>query len=150
MLTIYDAQIEASGLSGVTIDGSSSIDDTNIGSSIPGLAKFITPGSNDNSQNAATTAWVQSLLASYAPGSGSATLAGGLVIKWGSAGGSNPQNVTFNVAFPNGLYVVLVTSLDFGTGATRNVVYLTSQSNTGFSAQTDSTSVAFNWLAVGH
>lgn len=128
----------------------STVDATTIGATTPSTAQFITPASSDNSQNAATTAWVQSLLASYAPGSGSVTLAGGLIVKWGSAGGSNPQNVVFGTAFPTGLYAVLVTSLDFGTGATRNVVYLTSQGTTGFSAQTDSSSVAFNWLAVGH
>ena len=115
----------------------------------------------DNSTNVATTAWVTralgstvaALLASdgYAkwPVAGSTSP---FVLQWGTAysGSTGDLTVTFTETFQNALFQVLVTSLDFGPGATRNVIYITGQSTSGFTAATGSSSIACSWFAVGY
>lgn len=80
-------------------------------------------------------------------------LSSGLIRQWGSAGaGSNPVTVTFPTAFTSaGSVGVVFASQNYGTGATRNVAYLTAApSLTSFTAQTDSSSCAFQWMAIGY
>jgi hypothetical protein len=86
--------------------------------------------------------------------SGYQQLPSGIIFEWGTGGttggGPTPLSVTFPLAFPHALFSVTTNPLNFGPGATRNVVYLTSQSASGFVAQTDSSSIEINWIAIGY
>lgn len=76
--------------------------------------------------------------------------ADGFIEQWGVAGGSNPLTVTFPIDFAN-IPNVTLTSNNFGTGATRNVAYLTASPTIhGFTASTDSSSIAVSWKACGY
>jgi hypothetical protein len=123
----------------------------------PQAANFASPGpTTDSSSKAATTGWVQGLLSSalgafVVTGTGHAEI-GPLKIKWGQTNGPGTGvSVTFSAgpAFTTSKGV-FVTSLNYGTNATRNVAYLSAESLAGFTVNTDSSSVAVNWLAIGY
>lgn len=76
---------------------------------------------------------------------------GGFIIQWGQDNnGSNPMTVDFPLAFPNSCLAVVFASNNYGANATRNVAYLTAApTTTEFTAQTDSSSISINWIAIG-
>lgn len=77
----------------------------------------------------------------------------GRIHQWGVAqAGTNPQSVTFPVAFTYApSVVVVVMPTNYGTGATRNDVYLTAAPTlSGFTAKTDASTCGFLWMADGY
>lgn len=120
-----------------------SIDRTPIGSISSSTGRFTTPATSDNSTNAATTAWVNLILAALG--------LQGLTVKMGTvSSGSSTASVSFSPAFPTSTIIVLLTPVDFGSNPIRDQVYLTAQSTAGFSAGTPGSTISFNWLAIGN
>lgn len=77
----------------------------------------------------------------------------GRIVQWGlAASTTNRVTVTFPTPFSSaGSIAIALASVDYGTGATRNVIYLvTAPTTTTFQAGTDSSSCAFTWQAMGY
>ncbi len=88
----------------------------------------------------------------YTGASGYQGLGNGLIFMWGSAnaagGGTSPVSVSFPTTCTTFEEVISLASVDYGANATRNVAYLTAESLSGFTAQTDSSSISVNWMAI--
>lgn len=132
---------------------SSTIDSSPIGSSSPSTAQFITPGAGDNSQNAATTAWVTAALAGTQSGSGSLPLPGGLVIKWGvsstitaTSGSGTGMRVSFPASFPSNCFTVVGTI----NGNNDRVGYMSGFDAGGFNVGCNGSGSTFSWIAIGN
>jgi hypothetical protein len=148
--TMESSQVSQCTLSSCTLLGGSA-DNMPIGQTTPAPASFTSPGpSTDSSSKAATTQWVQSLITTAA----GHIEVGALKIKWGQANGpGSGVPVSFSSAGGPAFTTskgVFVTSLNYGPNATRNVAYLTAESLTGFTVNSDSSTVAVNWIAVGY
>lgn len=130
----------------------SSIDNTSIGQTTPAAASFTTPPSNDNSQKAATTQWVQNLLANGAlSGNGWIKFPNGLMLQWGQVttdlnGGQLP--VAFPTNFPTSVFSVVVCTYS-PTDRITYVVY-GSITNSGFTIGNNGSSGFAYWVAVGN
>jgi hypothetical protein len=74
------------------------------------LATATTQGAGDNSQNVATTAFVQALLASSASANGYVKI-GSIILQWGTGPLTGPGTrnvpILFPVNFPNACFVVI-------------------------------------------
>lgn len=138
----------------------STLDNSPIGSTNADTARFITPATNDNSTNAATTAWVRNLLGNgLVSGNGYLILPNGLIFQWGAGptiGGGSTANITFPIAFPTAAFTVLVTAQHV-TGqhsSTQSMVNGTLSTSgftvvSGTGTDTDG-NAPFNWFAIGN
>jgi hypothetical protein len=88
----------------------------------------------------------------YTGGSGYQGLGNGLIFMWGSAnaagGGPTATTVSFPTTCTTFEKVVGLATVDYGANPSRNVAYLTAESLSGFTVQTDSSTVAVNWEAI--
>ncbi len=112
------------------------------------------PATSDNSAAVVTSAWVNSLLATFSTGSGSVTLPGGFVVKWGYYSGmpnNSPQSISFPVAFPTTCLAVVVSGA--GSRVTSGNPQPTAAnvvSASAFEAIAGGSSCDLSWIAVGH
>ena len=91
----------------------STVDNTPIGQTTPAVADFVTPSGSDNSQAAATTAWVRNLLANATlSGNGWIKFPNGLLLQWAlgtiSVNGRGQYSVTWPTPFPNNFFAAVV------------------------------------------
>lgn len=137
---------------------SSTVDSTPIGSTAPSTGAFTTltattPASNDDSTNAATTAWT---LLGFAASLGSSgyikfpSWLGGLALQWGitSQFDTGPTSIGFPLSFSSACYVVFATDY-FGLGNTASRIWSIESWNTGsFSVHNNGLGAA-TWFAIG-
>ena len=90
----------------------------------------------------------------YTGASNYQNIGGGLILMWGyqnaAAGGPTAITVTWPVGVTCSTFekVLSLATVDYGTNPSRNVAYITAESLTGFTGQTDSSTAAFNWSAI--
>ncbi len=136
----------------------STVDDTPIGQGAAAAGAFTTLTANttatsDNSNNAATTAFVHSLLGGFAPGSGSVTLPGGFIVKWGNYPGM-PDTSAVTVsplpggAFPNNFYGAISIDTAHVGGNNRPCGALVTGLNS-FTMSAQGSGASVFWLAIG-
>jgi tail fiber protein gp53 len=123
----------------------------------PQPANFATPATADNSNKAATTAFVRALLSSTS-GAGLTFVIGppgyvifpfGLIIQWGfasSSTGGSGSHIAFPLAFPNAVLAVIPNPT--GTNSA-NYDYTNGVSTSGFTLINDGTGPAAYWIAIG-
>lgn len=85
---------------------------------------------------------------------GSITLPGGIIFKWGTTfvAGDSLVGVTFPVAFPNGVFVVLAQAISTvaGPGNNQGSVGVSSYTTAGFTLANDGDSRSHYWMAIGN
>lgn len=128
------------------------LDGTPIGQSKPAAANFTTPTAGDNSQKAATTAFLR-LGAAWAFNANNGYLQlpaflGGLIIQWGYLSGVGAsQAVTFPIPFPTKCVSLAIEVI----GSTARVLTATaSPSTTGFNASSNGSAENGYYIALGH
>jgi hypothetical protein len=103
----------------------------------------------DNSNNAISTVWAKTGLASSLAANGYIKLPswmGGLIIEWGRASsGTNSVSPVFSPGFTN-LFVVLPISAP----AIRDSVYVTAFNNANFTCGTAGSTISIHWVAIGN
>lgn len=130
-------------LSGCTIDNS------NIGQTTPANANFLTPATDDNSQKAATTAWVRAVFDSLASENGYVKLPNGLIIQWGVAPDPNDSTIVVNfpTAFPTACFTIVGTNYSSGNN---RIVSFKAFNTTNFTVTNDGSSNGVLWIAIGY
>ena len=131
-----------------------------IGSTTPNTGAFTTltattPGSSDNSNHAATTAWCFLGFAVSLAANGYIKLPtwmGGLILQWGNANAAtSSQVITFPLnPFPNNVWCVLCQPINFGPNAGRATPYLDAVSTSGFTQTSAGSTNSIYWLAIGN
>jgi len=109
----------------------------------------------DNDDNVPTNAAVKDYVDNSAvpnyTGGESATLSGGLIIKFGSGtiGGDTSENISFTTAFPTGIKTVHVTQT--GSSSIPKHFIVSSSSTSGFTLKnTVDAAASFMWTAFGY
>lgn len=136
----------------------SSLDGSPVGAATASTGAFTTltantPGSGDNSTNVATTAWCRLGFSILLSSNGYIKLPGwlgGLIMQWGAANAnSSSQSIGFPLTFPNSVWSIVCTPLNYGPNAGRASPYLTSSSNSGFVQESAGSTNSIFWWAVG-
>lgn len=132
----------------------SQIEGTPIGQVTPSTARFVTPASSDNSQNAATTAWA--LLGFTFNFSQNGFLKfpswlAGFIIQWGYVNvdlNGGTRTINFPTAFPTTPFVVVPTTVS----STDRITYVVNGSlnNSSFTIGNNGSNGFAYWIAVGH
>jgi hypothetical protein len=132
----------------------STVDNTTVGATTASTARFTTPSSSDNSQNAATTAWCLIGFAASLGQPGYIKLPswlGGFMIQWGSTGScanDTPTSIAFPASFATACLAVVATDSFAGSKSATWSTYgfLTSS----FTARCDGNTATATYIAVGH
>lgn len=120
---------------------------------LTGVPTAPTPAFGDSSTKIATTQFVQDAIATTLGTSGSVTLPGGLIFKWGQTASlpaiSVTNHINFPVAFPTACYNVQLTPTSNG-GTAQSHDGVNAITRTGFNIF-NATSIpsTFNWFAIG-
>ncbi len=133
-----------------------------IGSTTPNTGAFTTltattPGSSDNSTNAATTAWCLLGFAVSLGANGYLKLPrwlGGVVMQWGTTGtlpSNSTQSVSFQIAFPTSCFALV--GSDSGprvAGGNPQPVALAATSLSAFNVIIGGSGETVTWIAIGN
>jgi hypothetical protein len=116
----------------------------------------VAPSTANNVLTSNGTSWSSASLASQfastTGATGSITMPGGVIMKWGSGGApSGSGSVTFTTPFPAACDNVMITISGATTPITVNPLIVGASSTTGFAVWGDAAqSNGFYWFAIGH
>ena len=120
-----------------------------------GLGFYIDEGDNNalklTNPTYSANAWgsVTAMMAQSLSGNGYVKFNHGLIIQWGTAGESNPVNLTFPTPFTSTNYSI--TAIQTNGSANTSDVYVKNKSVTGCTlTQYATKSVGYSWIAIGY